>query len=273
MGEKRRIVGLSGAALVGYGLFSLLSVAACVGTGPGSCAVPGFPVAIVLGIVLAVAGMVMGGGFLVFSALFLAIGGSALMVGALGLMPMMPVFPWLFGGLFVLGGLVPLFAGFVGGRLVAAKQKMAAELMRGGVKGIGTIVEVRDTGTTINDNPRIVIRMRIAPDDGSAPVERSKKAIVSRVAIPRAGERYPAWFDRADPDKWMFGTDMDETAPAEVKEMFARAKAGGDGAAADGAGSSPVVELAALTRLWKDGALTDAEFADAKARLLPRIGR
>ncbi|HVQ06977.1 MAG TPA: DUF3592 domain-containing protein [Allosphingosinicella sp.] len=269
------VVGLSGAALAGYALFTLLSSTGCVGVAaepcPGSFLSP--TLALPLGIVLTVAGMVIGGGFLVFSALFLAIGGGALAVGALGRMPDMPSFPWLFGGIFFAGGLLPLVLGLVLGRVGAAKQAMAAELMRTGVKGIGTIVEVGDTGMTVNDNPRIVIRMRIEPDDGSAAVERSKKAIVSRVAVPRAGERYPAWFDRADPDKWMFATDMEESAPAEVKEMFARARAGAGQAATDRTESGPVEELASLTGLWKDGALTDAEFADAKARLLPRIGR
>jgi membrane protein implicated in regulation of membrane protease activity len=275
MGGRQRIwgliVGLAGAGLTGYSLFTLLASAGCVGTGAGSCAVPGFPTGLVLGIVLTMAGMMMGGGFLVFSALFVALGGGALAVGALGLMPDMPSFPWLFGGIFFACGLLPLFLGLVLRRAVAAKQAMAAELMRTGVRGIGTIVEVADTGTTVNDNPRIVIRMRIEPDDDSAPVERRKKATVSRVAVPRAGERYPVWFDRIDPDKWMFGTDMDESAPAEVKEMFARAQAGA--ASADPPESSPVEELVRLTGIWKDGALTDAEFADAKARLLPRIGR
>jgi membrane protein implicated in regulation of membrane protease activity len=282
MGGKLRIwgliAGLAGAGLTGYSLFTLLASAGCAGTGAGSCAVPGFPLGLVLGILLATAGMIMGGGFLIFAALFMAIGGAALAVGALGLMPDMPSFPWLFGGMFFLCGLLPLFLGVVLRRAGAAKQAMAGELMRTGVKGIGTIVEVGDTGTTINNNPRIVIRMRIEPLDGSAPVERSKTATVSRVAVPRVGERYPAWFDRADPDKWMFGTDMDESAPAEVKEMFARAQAGAApsaslGAATDPTDGSPVEELARLTEIWKDGALTDAEFADAKARLLPRIGR
>lgn len=279
MGEGKRrlglIVGLSGAALTGYAMFTLLSTGVCVGARIGSCT--DFPVLLVLGILLAMAGMFMGGGFLITSALFVAIGGGALAVGMLGLMPDMPSFPWLFGGIFFVFGLLPFFLGLALRRAGAAKQIMAGELMQSGVKGIGTIVGVDDTGTTINENPRIVIRMRIEPLDGSAPVERSKKATVSRVAVPRVGERYPAWFDRADPDKWMFATDMEETAPAEVKEMFARARAGpltslGTGSAARPE-ASPVEELARLTELWKDGALTDAEFADAKARLLPRIGR
>jgi hypothetical protein len=187
-------------------------------------------------------------------------------------MPFMPTFPWLFGGMFFVGGLVPLFGGVALKRLGAAKQIQAAELMRSGTRGIGTIVEVRDTGVTINNNPRILIRMRIEPLDGSAAVERSKSVLVSRVAVPRAGERYPAWFNPADPDKWMYGTDMEAGAPAEIRDMFARAQAGGGTATPAESDDSPVEELARLSELWKSGALSDVEFADAKARLLPRIG-
>ena len=115
--------------------------------------------------------------------------------------------------------------------------------------------------------------MRIAPDDGSAPVERSKKVTVSRVAIPRAGERYPAWFDRADPEKWMYGTGVEDSASAELKDLFARARAGGPAPSAGPDEGDPVAELERLGKLWRSGVLTDAEFAEAKARLLPRIGR
>ena len=289
MSDKRRLIGLlvgiAGCLLAGYGLFSVLAAGGCAGPASAKTCLdnPGFGAGlsgvwmIPVGVIAAIVGIFLGGGFLIFSGIFLAIGGAALAVGFLGLMPDMPSFPWLFGGIFFLSGLFPLFLGGVLRRGAAAKQAMAMELMRSGAKGIGTIVDVRDTGITINDNPRVVIRMRIEPNDGSTAVERSKTVTVSRVQIPRPGERYPAWFDRADPEKWMYATDMDETAPAEVKEMFARARGGapagyggGDAVPSD---DSPVEELARLTELWKDGALTDAEFADAKARLLPRIGR
>jgi len=281
MGGKLRtagmITGLAGCGLTGYALFTILASAGCMpGLKDAACPAPGaMPlVALPIGIVLAVVGMLMGGGAIVFAALFLAIGLAALAVGALGLMPDMPVFPWMFGGMFFLGGLLPLFGGLALKRLGAAKLVQAGELMRSGVRGIGTIVEVSDTGVTINDNPRVLIRMRIDPLDGSAPVERSKSVLVSRVALPRAGDRFPAWFDPADPDKWMYGTDMEANAPAEIRDMFARARAGsgGDAAPAD-SDHGPVAELARLSELWKSGALSDEEFAGAKARLLAQIGR
>lgn len=283
MGGKLRPIGLitgfAGAGLTGYALFSLLASAGCIpGFKDAACPAPILSptLALPLGIVLATAGIIMGGRFIVFSALFLAIGLAALAVGALVLMPFMPTFPWFFGGMFVLGGLLPLFGGAVMKRLGAAKQVMAAELMRSGTRGIGTIVDVQDTGVSINNNPRVVIRMRIEPLGGGAAVERSKTVLVSRVAIPRAGERYPAFFDPADPDKWMYATAMDASAPAEVRDMFARAQAGGGAAPAAAAPAAsddnPVAELTRLSELGKAGALSDTEFADAKARLLPQIG-
>ena len=279
MGGKLRpaglIVGLLGCALTGYALFSVLASAGCVGALSTACTDGVFSSVWMLpvGIITAMVGMFMGGGALVFSGLFLAVGAGALAVGFLGLMPEMSTFPWLFGGIFFASGLLPLGMGLAGRRMGAAKQAMAEELMRSGVRGVGTITGVSDTGVTINDNPRVVITMRIEPMDNSAPVERRKTVTVSRVQVPRPGERYPAWFDRNDPEKWMYGTDMDASAPAEVKEMFARARAGSGGTAAAEPADGPVEELAQLTELWKQGALTDTEFADAKARLLAKIGR
>lgn len=278
MGVKLRtagmILGLAGCGVTGYALFTILASAGCMpALKESACPPPGaLPLAALpLGIVLAVAGMLMGGGAIVFASLFLAIGLAALAVGALGLMPDMPIFPWLFGGMFFVGGLLPLFGSLALRRLGAAKLVQAGELMRTGIRGIGTIVEVRDTGVTVNDDPRVLIRMRIEPLDGSAPVERSKSVLVSRAALPRAGDRFPAWFDPADLDKWMYGTDMEASAPAEIRDMFARARAGGAAALAE-SDQGPVAELARLSELWKTGALSDDEFADAKARLLPRIG-
>lgn len=275
------LVGLSGAALMGWALFSVFTSADCLAqaafNGGNQCSTnPPVPVALAIpaGIITAVIGMFLGGGAIVFGALFLATGLSALVPTILGMMPNMELFGWLFGGIFTLCGLLPFFLGLVGGRVLARKTAQAEQLLQTGTKAIGTIVEVKDTGVTINDNPRVDIRMRVAPLDGSPPVERHKRITASRVAIPRAGDRYPVWYDRNDPELWMFATDLDEaSASAEVKEMFARARSAGGEDAPESAEDGPVAELAQLTELWKEGALSDREFADAKARLLPRIGR
>ena len=274
------VVGLAGCALMGWALFSIFTSADCLAqaaAGSSGCATNpqgGVMVALIAGFILPVIGMLTGGGAIVFSAMFVSIGLAALVPTMLGMMPNMELFGWLFGGIFFVCGLLPVLGLVLVGRAGARKMEMAGDLMRAGTKAVGTIVEVRDTGMTINDNPRVAIRMRVAPLDGSAPVERTKTVTVSRVAIPRAGDRFPVWYDRDDPEKWMYGTDMQANAPAEVKEMFARARdAGGADGAAAGEDDSAVGELAKLTEMWKDGALTDREFADAKARLLPRIGR
>jgi len=267
------LIGGAGALYMGWFIYALLSSAGCTGPdcpGVSNLSALGLPV----GLILVLVGAFTGGGFLVTPATMLAVGAGALAAGAIHGMPDMPAFPWWFGGMMVAFGLAPFVAALFLRRSLARKQVMAGELMRSGVKGIGTIVAVEDTGVTINDNPRVVIRMRIEPVDGSAGVERSKKVTVSRVGVPRPGERYPAWFDRADPGKWMYGTDVEDHASAEVKALFAMARNGGparDEAVPEAA--SAVGELARLSLLWREGALTDAEFAAAKARLLPRIGR
>ena len=126
-GNKRAlglIVGLAGCALTGYALFSVLASAGCAGQIGKGCAFDGFSTIWMLpvGIIAAVAGIFMGGGALVFSGLFMAIGLGALAVGVLGLMPEMALFPWLFGGMFFLSGLLPFFLALFAKKANAAKS-------------------------------------------------------------------------------------------------------------------------------------------------------
>ncbi len=198
------LIATTGALLTSWFFYTLFAAAGC--SGPACADVSTLTLlAFPAGLILVFAGAFTGAGLRVLAPVFLFMGAASLAVAAQGLMPDMPVFPWLFGAGFVTGGLVVLAAGPFLRFLAARRQQLAAELRRSGVKGTGTIVAVEDTGITLNDNPRIVIRMRIVPDDGSPAVERSKTMTVSRVAIPRAGDRHPAWFDRSDEDKWLFG--------------------------------------------------------------------
>ena len=83
--------------------------------------------------------------------------------------------------------------------LFKSKKKQAADLVETGLKGAGTVISVQDTGMTVNDNPRVKMVFRVEPLDGGAPFDAEKTRTVSRVEIPRQGDRYPVWYDAEDP--------------------------------------------------------------------------
>lgn len=126
-------------------------------------------------------------------------------------------------------------------------------LLRTGVAAPAQIIDVADTSWTVNDDPRVELTVRVSPPDGSAPFELKRKLLVSRVKIPRAGERLTVYYDPDDPSKFTFrNADVADDEPAEA-----------------GAGApDPVDQIARLAELHESGALSDAEFADAKKRLL-----
>lgn len=109
------------------------------------------------------------------------------------------------------------------------------------IRATGEVVEIRETGMTINDDPRVRLRLRVFPPSGE-PFEVERKLLVSRLSIPRRGDRVEVEYDRNAPDRFTF----ELTAPTP--------------GLAD--------ELTRLTRLHQDGTLTEAEFQRAKAAVL-----
>ena len=148
--------------------------------------------------------------------------------------------------------------------MFGGKKKKAENLMQSGSKAVGTIVGVRDTGMTINDNPRIVLSFRIDPLDGSESFAADKKATVSRVAIPQAGQRFPVWFDPADHSSFMYATIDNDQGRQQIVAMFGdarpgrqRCRSGGRGGARPGGGTGgrgPIEQLAKLNELRQAGA-------------------
>jgi hypothetical protein len=166
--------------------------------------------------------------------------------------------------------------------LFKSKRKQAAELFETGQKGAGTVVSVQDTGMTVNDNPRVRLRFRVDPLDGSAGFDAEKTRTVSRVQIPQIGQRYPIFYDPADPSSFAYATADDEQGRASIVGMF------GDAFGADGAGvgqaaapapappaGSPEGDkldtLRKLGELREAGVLTDAEFEAKKAEILSSL--
>ena len=265
------IVGLIGNVLIGLSLYHLMQVGSCGGSGAPPCPsdlTPWF-LALPAGILISLVGIFMGGGVVVFSGVFLAVGIGSMAAAASGGSKEMGSFGWWFGGMFAFFGLAPLLLTLGLRPLAKAKEAKAMRLVATGSKGVGTIVEVRDTGVTINNNPRV------ETIDGGAPVERRKTATGSRVAVPRIGERYPVWYDPQDAENWAFGVDMEANAPPDVQALFAKARGSPAPAAPDEpeAGPSPLEELSRLNELRMSGAVTEREFETAKAKLLARVGQ
>ena len=159
--------------------------------------------------------------------------------------------------------------------LFSNKKKQAANLVETGSKGVGTVISVQDTGMTVNDNPRIKMTFRVEPLDGAPAFDAEKTKTVSRVQIPRQGERYPVWYDPADPSSWAFAMIVDDQGRATMRQMFGEAaetfvgmNAPAAPAPASTSGQDTVEQLKQLADLHSQGILTDDEFAAQKAKLL-----
>jgi hypothetical protein len=157
------------------------------------------------------------------------------------------------------------------------KKEKAKNLLETGSRAIGVLMDVRDTGVTINElNLRVKMRFRIEPLDGSASFEGEKTSTVSRAQIPRAGDRYPVWYDPSDQESWMYAVIDDDQGRQQIREMFgAKAETitgvGDPMAAAAPAAPDPLDRLKKLDELRASGVLTDDEFQSKKAELLAEI--
>jgi len=163
------------------------------------------------------------------------------------------------------------------------KKQRVANLMENGSLAVGTILSVRDTGTTVNNAIRIDMRFRIDPLDGSGAFEASKKKLMPRTAIPQPGQRFPVWYDAEDHESWAFATsDGGAEARAQIVQIFGDTF-GPDGsgvgqvaaavapAPAPAAAADPLDRIAKLDQLRTAGALTDDEYTAQKQRILAEL--
>ena len=164
------------------------------------------------------------------------------------------------------------------------KREKAENLVATGSRAVGVVLGVQDTGMTMNDNPRIRMSFRIEPLDGSPPFEAEKTKVVSRVQIPRQGDRYPVWYDPADPENWAFATVDNDQGRESIRQMFgaaaetltgvgnpAAASSAAAPAAAAAAEPDPLDRLKKLEELRAAGIVTDEEFAEKKAQILAQL--
>ena len=277
------LLGLVGNALIAVALYHLIQTGSCGGQYANPCPASDTPYFLMLpaGIILSVIAAFVGGGAVAFMGTFLAVGIGSLAAGIWGDNEDAKTFALVFGGIFTGVALLMVFGALALRRSGAGKAAKAQQLLQTGAKAVGTVVDVQDTGVTINDNPRVRVVMQIQPQDGSPAFQGEKTVTVSRVSIPRPGDRFPVWYDRSDPTQWMYGSDMDPSvATPDVRAMFAAAQQAQWNAPAPAAAPAPVAapatdplsEIARLNELRMQGALTDEEFQKAKDRLLAQLG-
>jgi hypothetical protein len=263
-------LGLLGNVMIAIAMRRLLISVSCAGLDQSCTDSIGSAAGILpIGIILSTVAVFLGGGAVAFLGTFFGIGIGALLAAGATDDGFIGDFGVMFGGIFVAVPALLMLLFFGMARSGRAKAVKAQHLVATGARGVGTIANVRDTGVTINDNPRVEITMRIEPEDGSPAFDAQKTVTVSRVSIPRAGDRFPVWYDRNDPTQWAYGTDLDPTqAPPDVQALFQRATATATPATPAAPASNTAEELTKLNDLRLKGVLSDAEFEAAKARVL-----
>jgi Short C-terminal domain len=269
-----RVIGFAGAASIATGIHAFIRGADCA-TATVPCQVDvGRSTGLLLGGILA--GMIgtFGSGFAVFAAMFAGVGLGAVLAG-LQSSGFGHGFGLLFGGIFLATSLIPIGLVLLG----RAAGHRTARLLATGTRGMATVLDIQDTGVTINDNPRLRLHLQVRPADDTPPFETTIALTVSRIDIPRRGDQRPVIFDPADHSslRWdlpglpvpasgpppAYGTPPEYGAQAPTVAISPAPAFGTPD------GSAPVLdELERLTSLHAANALTDEEFARLKARLL-----
>jgi hypothetical protein len=248
------VVGFTGAAATGTGAYALAGGAPC----PPVCVDPVW--LIVLGSLTALVAGIVTVSPIVFTAV--AAVGFGLAAAAAG-NEHQSVQSYIPGGICVLIGL-GANAGWFALRNVDNTDGRAA-LFATGRPGLATLLSLTDTGGSVNDNPQVIMRVRIEPADGGPAFESTRTLIVSRLAVPRPGQRLAVYYDPADPDRFVLVTEADDKAPDEARRLLERLRAESERAATPTV--DPVERLGKLNALRLAGALTEEEFQRQKAKL------
>lgn len=268
------LLGVVAGFLVAYGIYHLMLIGSCsTPAGPGEVPCPPgsekYFFSIFGGVFGGMLTIFLGGSWLSFMAIFAGIGVGGVRAGLAPAEQGGQRWFLLFGACFLLTPVAMAIAlPFAG-----LKRLRAQRLMASGLPAIGTVLDVGDTGVTINNNPRLRLRFRIEPQGGVLPpYEAVKTATVPRVHIPRVGDRFPVWLDPNDPQTWMFATGVPESAVTpgapSLRQVVDLAKHGAQPALPPPASAEVIGELAKLNDLRLAGAITAEEFASRTNALI-----
>ena len=84
------------------------------------------------------------------------------------------------------------------GQAALDMQKSGAWIAQSGMDATAEVLSIQDTGSMINNNPLVVLQLKVQPAMG-AEFSTTAQAMVSKIAIPRVGDKIKIKYNPADP--------------------------------------------------------------------------
>jgi hypothetical protein len=131
------------------------------------------------------------------------------------------------------------------------------------IEAVAIVTNIQDTGTTINNNPRVKLMLNVQPE-GAEPFDVTKKVTVSRVNLPRVGDPLRVKYFANAPE----GLTVQKRTAEDLAAASASFAAPPAAAVAVPAPVDPLDQIRKLNDLRQQGALSDAEFEAQKAKIL-----
>jgi hypothetical protein len=152
--------------------------------------------------------------------------------------------------------------------VITARGRAAARLRRDGLPGRATILEMTQTGTYVNQQPLVKLKLRIE-GTGIEPFETEKRIVVPLIALGTLSNGRPltVFVDPHDHEEFTidWSAAMAQPQPANV------AAAASVAPPAAQREEEPLERLTKLMELKNAQAISDEEFAEQRKRILDSI--
>jgi hypothetical protein len=83
------------------------------------------------------------------------------------------------------------------GQNAIAGMEQGQWLMQNGLEATAEVVSVQDTGATVNNSPVVLLSLKVTPSTGAS-FQTAGQTMVSRIAVPRAGDKVRIKYNPAD---------------------------------------------------------------------------
>jgi hypothetical protein len=84
------------------------------------------------------------------------------------------------------------------GKNAVDNMQMAQMLAQSGMEASAEVLSIEDTGTLVNFNPVVRLKLKVEPVYGSG-FETTGQSMVSKIAIPRVGDKIKIKYNPTDP--------------------------------------------------------------------------